>query len=826
MTISRRATLRILGGIGVAGALLPSLTQRAFAAVGVTTDQVRAAIQGRSHPFLLIDASAFQSWPTKSTQEPWAGMLADAINDSTSFRYTYAEAGQTWEHLTAPGVPVVTTAEQMRSASLVNATVTASALVGYLANPANRSTHLDVLERMLRHFGQYVGPYLGRGSTLQPGTVGGWETHVTPSSCFVDMVMVLDIAQADLQQRGTLAAHEATVRSAADWLWSSAAADSFVWASGLHGARLTWSLYAQEYDRAAQAINDYVAYQEGSVEPDGVFLGGPYYANERYVPPQAKRDSKLHAMDMLQHLGLVDFYGDSRWKNFYEWVFGYSFSPIVRQAPDDGTWTKDYYTFGDTPIAGRTWNQTYENDINGASADIYKAHRFGAAAFADAGDTVGNPATPMGRFWHFVYYDRPFPGSRVIPSRVFPSGHAVLREPVDAPHESSQALSASMVCPTRHNTVGGHMRFDVNSIHLTAYGEHIVRGSGYPGYTPMVNNPSYWLHNRSHNTVMVNRVQHSGKSGTGFVPSDSTIPETILAGAVEYVSAGSGPALPNATHNRSLVQVATQNGIGGYWLVLDEIDSAPTNSSVQISHHPSSTTTAEQAAGMLFTARMDYRTALPQSQVDLDLLLATPPTTTSIQNGYFGRINQTPEQVQYLEAEYPATNGRCQVATVLYPRNSTVAAPAFSRISEPGMTGGILHHTQGSVTDYAWTSDDDQPHIIGGITCRGIGGIHRLAGDELLFLLSRQVTEFSTAGTARQRAKPRYSLRSHHPITVLLQRNELRLIAHQATDLSLTSEQLERIATGLGNITGIRLLTMTRTSITLQIQPGSYTLPW
>lgn len=823
MEMSRRTALR-LAAVPAGLVLFPagSLWSAAYAAgrsAAVTPDDIQSVIQDLQHPFLIVDESAFTHWPQRAavSGSPEAGMLADAITDSQTFWYTYRETGSTWQHVTPPGVPIVATSEQMRSASLVNATVTTSALLAYIADPDNRAQHLSVLERMLTHFGEYAGPYLGLGRNLEPDTVGGWEAHVTPSSCFFDLVIALDIAHDDLAAAGVLEQHEDILRDAADWFFSDAAAQSFHWKAGLYGARALWSLYAKEYSRAAEAINDYVAHQTASVEDDGVFLGGAYYANERLVPPQAKRDSKLHLMDVLEHVGLVDFYTDDRWVNFYEWTFGYSFSPVTRAAPDDGTAKKDYFIFGDTYINGRTWNQTYENDINAASADIYKAHRFSETAFAYAGATVGSPDTPMGRIWHFAFYDRAFPDPIVIPSRIFPSGNAVFFEPPDEPDASNLALSSSLWCPPPSDTVAGHGRFDINAIHLTAYGEHMLRGAGYPGFTPMMNDPEYWLNNQSHNTVMVDRVQHTLKHGAGFDEGQAGVPEAILGDELCYVSAHSGGALPNATHVRNLVQVSGQNGVGGYWVLTDDVAAGSASSSVQVMLHPASTEVVEVAAATEFRSRANYRPAVPGSEVNLTMFLGTAPANVSIKAGRFGIISRTPEDVEYLEAEYEAgSNGGKRIVTVLFPHDPSVSKPAFARTSGAAYTGARLDFG-GGIIDHSWESDGTEAFVVDEVTFQGLAGTYRLVDGEPAFAFVRKGTTFRspTAGVP--------GFEADAPVSAYLDSRRTRIVAPEDVDVWLLGETTTLLRSLRGQVAVRRV---SREGVKVRIPRGSHEWAW
>ncbi|MFC7619302.1 heparinase II/III family protein [Microlunatus sp. GCM10028923] len=793
MNLSRRRVLQLTSlpllatAFQAVGASQPFIASASATSAG----DVEAALSSVTHPYLLVTEDAFTTWPdlAATAGSPWQGMLQDAINDSRTFPYTNRADGTDAEHTTLPGVPVATSPVQLSSAANCMTIVTSSALVAYLADPDARDNHLDILERMLRHFGLYVAPYLGLGTNLAPGTTGGWDSFVVPTSALVNMVMVLDIAHDDLSARGTLATHEATVRDAYDWLWTQAADEGFVWRQGLHGSRAIGALYFHEYAQAEQAITDYVSHQSASLEADGVFLGGAYYANERYVPPQGKRDNKLHAVDVLEHLGLATFYDDPRWINFYEWVFGYSYSPVTRRSPDGATERKDYYIFGDTFVSGIARNETYENNIHGASADFYKAGRFGKKAFAWAGAAVGRPTTPSGRFWNFAFYEGPFPADLTIPSRYFPSGNTVMREP--GAEAANRRLSASIWSPIRANTTAGHARYDTNSIHLTAYGEHVLRGSGYPGYTPMIDNPEYWLHSRSHNTAMVDGAKHVLRYGAGFDAGQSGVPEVIFgAGVLDYAEATSGQALPNGRHSRALLQIVGNNGMGGYWILQDEVISDD-GIQAELALHPASSTLVEIAPSWLYRSRMDIKRAVPGSEVDLTLALATEPTGLLIEPGIFGAISGGHDDCEYLAPSYAIPgSGTARVLTALFPSEPGVSIPNISRATIPGGSGITL--SLNDTADTSWVSDGVADVVLGDTTARGLGGWQRHVGSHVTAALLRRGSSIAT-----EFASGRVEWQSEAPLSVLLTPSSLAVLAPQSTWVSVRASagQLAAVAT-------------------------------
>src|SRR5690606_29023468 len=90
------------------------------------------------------------------------------------------------------------------------------------------------------------------------------------------------------------------------------------------------------------------------------------------------------------------------------------------------------------------------------------------------GTTANGASLPRGNLLTYALARTNLPAPSVIPSRIFNNGGAWLFENSTSPNALTGAL---------WNVKGSeyHSHKDVNSLHLTAYGEHVLRNVGYKG---------------------------------------------------------------------------------------------------------------------------------------------------------------------------------------------------------------------------------------------------------------------------------------------------------------------------------------------------------
>ena len=170
-----------------------------------------------------------------------------------------------------------------------------------------------------------------------------------------------------------------------------------------------------------------------------------------------------------------------------------------------------------------------------------------------------------------------------------------------------------------------HSHKDVNSIHLSIYGENILQNSGYSGWgLGCLNDTWMYIHDTavSSNTVLTNNKDHVSKQGAG-------ITENILTQYLDYGRADSGSALLNGKHYRNLVSVYPQDSKNSYFILFDEVN-ARVNTKVNIALHPSSSIYSK------VTDKQEYSWIIKNmspNNVYVNIFLATQPESVEIKNG-------------------------------------------------------------------------------------------------------------------------------------------------------------------------------------------------
>jgi len=186
----------------------------------------------------------------------------------------------------------------------------------------------------------------------------------------------------------------------------------------------------------------------------------------------------------------------------------------------------------------------------------------------------------------------------------------------------------------------GHGHKEVNAINLCAFGEHVIRNSGYTGAGRGALGYDYnYINNTSvsGNTVLINNTDHTLKYGAGIV-------EGFTSNKFDYARGDSGSALPNGKHYRNLVFIHPQDNKNGYWLLYDETIANIPGDSVNVALHPNSNDT-----NPVITPNKEYkwkigpfRDNLAQN-VYITIFLGTSPNSVSIKDGLLARDVNGPE---------------------------------------------------------------------------------------------------------------------------------------------------------------------------------------
>jgi hypothetical protein len=448
------------------------------------------------------------------------------------------------------------------------------------------------------------------------------------------------------------------------------------------------------------AKNSYRSELMGQLTADGVYSEGPGYAGVRL---SQERDSKACFMDVLEFTGEDNnYYSDSKIQTLMEWLYGYASTPF-----------RKFNTFGDTAP-----NRNYQEK----GPAVFRAYRFSEKA-AKYAAWNNNGITPPGRLLHYVLMGQQLPAPEKAPSRIFQDGGAWFIEAGN----SDRALAGGLWnCMSE----GWHSHKDVSAIHLAAYGEHVLRNSGYRGANQGALGFTWdYIHNDaiSGNTVLVDGADHTGKVGAG-------ITEGFTASMFDYASSDSGNALrPNGYHQRNFLFIHPTDdpcdGVNGYWVLMDEVDADSVSSQVNIALHPNSDNPTTVSADQEYKWRVTPYT-YSGHDVYLSIFLGTAPASTSIEDGLLARMADEAACFvgEYLYSTYETDgSGNRNIVTVLFPHDDTHAKATMTRISGGSYTGANIAQG-GSVEDISLESAGTSVVTYNDLSFRGLAAWYRLEG--------------------------------------------------------------------------------------------------
>lgn len=646
----------------------------------------------QTHPFLLVTEANYPALRARAMAPPWSIWKTAAITEMNTLRYVRTD----------PPWP--------RTKTL--AALTGSGALAYILDPPNRPSYVRIVVDALAQWDNLFPDLIALGHTFG----SEWSINVA----FLSSVLALDIVYNDLspQQRTD---SENRLNRVAEWVNPN---QSGLWfrsmGAAVHGI---WSLYRGNRVGIDAAKRIYRDATFALLTPDGVCSFGPAYsAGDQFGWTSAQS----HFMDILEFTGEdKTYYNNPQLKNHFEWYYGYRDTPFRRE------WVFADYAHGGTSC--------------GDGSALYRAYRFSPEA-AQYASWAKNGGPVLSEPYHLVAYllmEQALPEAKKPPSRIFKEGGAVFNED----SLSSAALGGALWNMTHHNA---HAHNDTNALSLAAYGEHVLRNSGYAGYgNGDLGFPwSYIMYAAwASNTVSVNlKADWTGNHQQSF---GAGVEEGLTSRWFDYARGDSGNALPNGKHMRNFFFVHPQDGRVGYWFVDDEVTASVAGQPAVVSLHPNSNSYTVVADKLEYRWRIGP-TRLSANLVDMSIFLATPPDSVTIKDGLLANPPVgNPESFvgKYLESRYltDQSTGRKSILTVLFPHDATHPKAMMSRISGAGYVGASLDLGSG-VTDVMVETLSASGASVGSISLRGQGAWYRLSSGALSAYFVRRGRSFDEPG--------------------------------------------------------------------------------
>jgi hypothetical protein len=449
------------------------------------------------------------------------------------------------------------------------------------------------------------------------------------------------------------------------------------------GVVALWALYQGDAALADAAAKLYLERLAANLAPSGVYDSGPGYA---WARQGGDRLAKYAPVDVLAFTGFdPGLYAEPRLVGLHEWMMRGAYTPRRRNL-----------TFGDSdpsrPLEGLL-----------GYLQPYRAGRFSAAAGRNAAWLVRDVEP------------RPLLATYVLMEATLRSPEpptSALWGDCAAFWEAGAGVDSLMGALWSPRTSGAHSHRDVNAVHLYAYGENVLRNSGYCGSGVGVDATFGWDWisdaTAANNTLTLDGAEHDAKSGGGIV-------EGLTAPRFDYAAGLSGPALEAGVHVRSLLMIHNEGGSPsperpGYFVLFDEVESAAPGAAIDVRLHPDS------SAAAVLAPRREVEWTLQRAggaPVELAIFLATRPDAAALEDGGLCAFDGNEHVGKALRSTYSAdASGARNAVTLLVPHDADHAKPQLARASGPGFTGAILTYP-GGVSDFVLEARGDVPVALG-----------------------------------------------------------------------------------------------------------------
>jgi hypothetical protein len=380
-----------------------------------------------------------------------------------------------------------------------------------------------------------------------------------------------------------------------------------------------------------------------------------------------------------------------------------------------------------------------------------------AAAYA-AWFHEGRPA--QGNILTYILPQKALPAPQVPQSQWYKNGGAFFREKPDDPN----GLHGVLYNITSQDE--WHTHQETNGLALSGLGNRLLVNGGRLGAPTRAA--------ALNNTLTINGNEHASRLGDG-------ITEGFTSEYLDYACGASGRALPG--HLRSLILVHASDGAKPYFLLLDEIATEGSERVHNYFHPANETSVKELSPGQIYQAPIDHYPTT--SGANLGFFFVTPPEAVNIEKVPSAVPERYPNYPDHnrLEAIYSsARDAAVPIATVLFPHKNNEALPAFNRLDQDGVSGGILPHGEGT-KDYILNTTGASVYGYQKVQFQGKSVLFREMNGALGFFFLREGNRFS---------HDNFSVESTEPMSMFLQ-DKAGALTTSGTQLTFKGPGVESI---------------------------------
>jgi hypothetical protein len=727
---------------------------------------IRVATAGHAHPFLIVSKQDYTELQARAASSPWKEQKEAVLSLAATL--------------------VCKPADGIRAWSETLARILSTTALAYILDPQNRPAYRDRIVEHLRYFDEAHPQSMIARMRANPDKML-WIYGVPTGNAFFQGVLALDIIHDDLPEDLLQQIEAFLRRGPADYFMKTPLA----WRQGYLAAKAIWPLYERNAAVYQPIVEQWYEDVMSHISEDGVFTGGTAYAIARWS--HADREHKGLFGEVLAHAGVLrSWYEEPRLRNFQEWLYGYAYTPF-----------RICWTFGDSGPGG--FNAQLQPGPE-------RGYRYSELAGQYAA-WLSQGTMPYVGLGSYVLSDQPYPAAAATPSRVFADGGAWLKQ------TSLDPRSLSAVLWNLKGTNDVHAHKETNSLGLAAYGEMLLRASGYNGWADGESGFSWaYINDRAiaANTVLFDYSipteqaqeqtpstvnDHVKKYGAG-------IRSSLLSGSVDFAQGDSGDAIGNGRHLRNFLFIHPADGAEGYWVVIDELIPAAAGSTGHIVWHPSSSSYSQTGESLEYTWSVRE---FSDSDVSLTIFLGTEPARCAVRNGVLANWGKGLVG-KYLACDYAAgEHGSLQVLTVLFPHDAAHPRAEFSRVKLDTSSGTIVR--QGEIKDFWFESSGKKPEPVApGAVAKARAGFIRLKQD--FRVLSSWLLD------AEMLICDGFKFESTAPVVLFRRGNQLRIATKVDCGIEIEERGLVGVAVDDGEIIrGPVLLKAGNHLLTLHLEP-------
>ncbi len=645
------------------------------------------------HPFMAVRREQFADLQKKAEQSPWKDMKQDAQKRFYGLQFN-------------PDDGYI-----LRCNSVCD--IADAAAIVYILEPQLRKQCVQKLLDIIRLWQPEVPGNLY--DEMYNSSGDHWIGAIPPGAAFVNCLLALDILYNDVTEEQRLFCEQTLETIAENYIQND---ENHMVA--ILGVRGLWALYKGQKELLFQAWESWKELFMGYITEDGAGVMSMDYSVDRFV--RGDRVSKIILPIVMDFTGLdKSFYQNQKVIQFTEWALGYTYTPA-----------KNMWLIGDTLLTTGVKEAESLFLVYGAAKYSKKTAEFAAWLMK------GRP--PQGKLLNYLLLKEDFGKRRAPESQIFKDGGAWFYENMEDKDSLAGVLWNSTI-------FDGHGHKEINSVNLAAYGRRLYANAGYSGWNSGAEGFTWnYINQRalSANTVLVDYNYHNVYDPEGKndhqLKNGAGIAEGFTSEKLCYALGDSGSALPNAVHRRGLVMVVSEDGVPGYFLLLDSVDAG---NKMTVVHRPFSDEYKIE--------KKDTEYVWKVKNAGLSVFLATPPFCTEIIDGIVAdRISSLNIELQKrhigckiksLLASYPAGT---LAATVLFPFDETHKKPILQR-TKAGMKLSYPHHEDLLLTtNYC----DDETEF------NGAAAIVRRTGSGCKWFFTQLASDFNYMGIGFHSTRP------------------------------------------------------------------------